>query len=161
MQYKRWRRSVIIIIILAVLLFISYRMYNYVNDFYRNDDVTRVVLYYSEVKAGLFDTTTKTAVITEQEEINELIRILNKRTVLKALPIIGPVKTNENDRTELRIMLKSSSKGTLEYMITSEGDAWIRKSNDDLANTIILKGSVISWFTDLRASFELREDSVK
>lgn len=161
-QFKRWRRNIIIvsIVVLAILLFTTYRIYNYVNDFYKNDDVTRIELYLSEVKAGLFDIKTKTVVITEQEEINELISILNNRIVLKSFPIVGTVKTNTNDRTELKVVLESSSKGFLEYIITSDGHVSIKKGTDNTSNTIILKGRVTSWFTDLRASYELREDSM-
>jgi hypothetical protein len=132
----------------------------YVKDYYKNEDVTKVVLSLSDVKAGLDDTKTKTVTMTDQQEIQDIIDALHQRTIVRTYPDFWPVNPNPNDRLELRITLTSTEKVLLEYLITSKGHVEIRKGSDDFSNVFVLNGSATKWFEDLKKLFNAKNQTL-
>jgi len=122
----------------------------YVKDYYKNSEITRVFLSLSDVKAGLDKTKTTTVTLSDQQEIQDIIDVLQQRILIRTLPHYGPVNSNSNDRFELSILLSSTEKGFFEYRITSEGHVEIKKGNDDFSHVLVLNGRTITWFEDLK-----------
>jgi len=147
------KRKIIIVLSAIVTLLLVYQAYNmsmYVKGYYQNSEITRIFLSLSDVKAGLDKTTTKTITISDQQEIQDIIYVLKQRMLIKILPSFGPVNSNSNDRLELRILVSSTKKGFLEYLITSKCHVEIKKGNDDFSHVLVFNGSALTWFDDLK-----------
>lgn len=149
---KKIRLFILVIIVCTCFL---YSRYISINRFCKNENIIEVGLVLSDVKAGLSPVETTKIETVDQQEIQEIVNILNKSKLLKTLPSLGNVKCNTNDRFELRIFLITETKRILEYLITSEGHIQIKRNNDkSFSNAIILNGSAIECFNDLKRLFD-------
>ncbi|WP_251417084.1 MULTISPECIES: hypothetical protein [Paenibacillus] len=155
------KKSIILIclLIFGLLSYVLYTGYMYTNSFYKHEHVKGIVIGLFDNKPGI-GATLQQIRTTDQEEIAEVIRLLEGRTVIKLFPHIGPIKNYTSDSFELRIELISDTNLTLEYKIDSFGDVEVKKGiKNKRSNALIFGGSNKKWFNDIKALFEEKTKS--
>lgn len=124
----------------------------YVKSFYSSRDITRIMISLHDVKAGLEQTTIHSVTVSDQRQINRIVDTLRQRSVIRTMsrPSWIPVDASTNDRLELTLSLVTKDNGILEYRLTSEGRVEVRKGSDSFAKAIVLHGSAVSWFEQVK-----------
>lgn len=155
-HFKKRKILIALSVVVAILLaYLTYNMTTYVSNFYRNSEITKVIMSLEDVKAGIEATAYKKVEITDPLEIQEIIDVLHQRTIVRTFPKRGNALTNQNNRLELRIILFSTNNDFLEYIITSEGQVDVSKGNDGSSYVLIFNGSVKTWFESLKKIVDL------
>lgn len=161
MALSKIKKYILYTIAAALIVGLVYDIFIDTNLILKNAHAKWANITIFDVKADLQPTKIDTITTTNEQEIEQVVKALQKPLLYKRLPRIGTVPANPNDRLELTVTLVLDNDKVLGYYITSQGDIEIRRDNRSSFYADVFGGGSIEWFKQLKTLYDQKRKDAK